>query len=84
MNRQTMKPEDDAKAMPPPPNPPPVLLEQEIESLRRCLQVCFLYFSSPAKADSRQQNAMLKTGQVYAFYADTHRLLAFSSPALSI
>ena len=44
MNRQTMKPEDDAKAMPPPPNPSPALLEQEIESLRRCLQVCFLSF----------------------------------------
>ena len=54
MNRQTMKPEDDAKAMPPPPNPPPILLEQEIESLRRCLQVGFLYFCPPAKADSSQ------------------------------
>jgi len=54
MNRQTMKLENDAKAMPPPPNPPPVLLEQEIESLRRCLQVGFLNFCPPAKADSSQ------------------------------
>jgi len=51
MNRQITKPEDDAKAMPPPPFPPPVLLEQEIESLRRCLQVCMVEFRSIVKTD---------------------------------
>lgn len=35
-----MKSEDDSKAMPPPPHP--ILLEQEMESLRRCLQVSFV------------------------------------------
>ncbi|KAF9454950.1 hypothetical protein P691DRAFT_780306 [Macrolepiota fuliginosa MF-IS2] len=57
MNNQIMKLEDDASVMPPPPPPRPNLLEQEVESLQRCLQ-----------------NAMLKTGQVYAFYGDTRRL----------
>lgn len=57
MDHQTTKLEDDTKAMPPPPPPRAVLLEPEIESLRRCLQ-----------------NAVLKTGQIYAFYGDTRRL----------
>ncbi|KXN87541.1 hypothetical protein AN958_08475 [Leucoagaricus sp. SymC.cos] len=42
MDHQTTKQEDDAKAMPPPPPPRPILLEAEVESLKRCLQNAML------------------------------------------
>jgi hypothetical protein len=79
MDHRATKLEEDAKAMPPPPTPRPVLLEPEIESLQRCLQVRTQGITKVGETDPGRQNAMVKTGQVYAFYGDSCRLSAIQS-----
>lgn len=61
--------------MPPPPVPlPPAgILEAEINALGGCLRVS--YSSSIGELWLHQlQNAVMKTGQVYGFYADTRKV----------
>ena len=61
--------------MPPPPVPlPPAgILEAEINALGGCLRVS--YSSSIGELWLYQlQNAVMKTGQVYGFYADTRKV----------
>ena len=56
----TVKQEQDAKAMPPPAPPAPKILVPQVEALRTTLK-----------------NVAVKTGEIYAFYADTRKLYAY-------
>lgn len=67
----------DVKAMPPPPDPvaPKRILEQEMDGLKSCFRVSPIRLTvSILSVKFSQQNTMVKTGQLYAFYADTRKL----------
>lgn len=73
-----LKEEIDTKAMPPPPEPrvgPLKIMEAEVNALSGCLKVCKVTMSPGYISDiSIAQNAVVKIGQIYGFYADTQKL----------
>lgn len=76
----SIKEEHDAMKMPPPPvpagNSQPPILELEIKALSTCFKV----FSTiiPIQLIDIDQNAVVKTGEIYRFFADTKKLLVDS------
>ena len=61
--------------MPPPPVPlpPSGILEAEVNALGGCFRVSYS-LSTGELWLHQPQNAIVKTGQVYGFYADTRRM----------
>ena len=49
------------------------ILEPEMIALQRCLKVCQKVFLSGLNSNILQ-DTVIKTGQVYSFYADTRKL----------
>jgi hypothetical protein len=49
------------------------ILEPEMIALQRCLKACLKVFLSSLNSGALQ-DTIIKTGQVYSFYADTGRL----------
>ena len=57
------------------------ILEPEMIALQRCLKACYCQKSYQALYSTALQDTIIKTGQVYSFYADTHRLYVNSFPS---